>query len=220
MKAALPDIALEVVQDLSGESTGFLKLERRIYRAHYPDGSSSDPFVYDCVDRRALDAVVIVAHYVDGAGERHVYLRSALRRPVVFRYRARSPFPEEDPRGSIWQLPAGLVEPAEQSLDGLPRAAARETHEELGFAVDAAALLPLGPSTFPCAGVIAERHFFFHVEVDPERRGEPSLDGSALERDGVVVAVRLDDALVMCRDGRIIDGKTELGLRRLRELCP
>lgn len=220
MKAALPDIALELVQDLSGESTGFLRLERRVYRAHYPDGSSSDTFVYDCVDRRALDAVVIAAHYVDASGDRYVYLRSALRPPVVFRDRARSPIPEDDPRGSIWELPAGLVEPGEQSLRGLPIAAARETHEELGFNVEASAFLPLGPSTFPCGGVIAERHFFFHVEVDPARQEDPGLDGSALERFGVVVAVRLEDALAMCRDGRILDGKTELGLRRLRELCP
>jgi ADP-ribose pyrophosphatase len=65
--------------------------------------------------------------------------------------------------------------------------------------------------------VLAERHFYFAVEVDPTDRGRPELDGSALEREGAVVAVPLAEALSMCRDGRIVDAKTELGLRRLEE---
>jgi ADP-ribose pyrophosphatase len=221
MRNALPDIRLELVRDLSPQdASGFLRLKRRVFRAHYPDGTSSAEFVYDEVDRRALDATVIAAHYRDDDGERAVYLRSALRPPVVFRDRTRSPLPDEDPRGSIWELPAGLVEDDEQSAEGLRLGAARELQEELGFAVDAARLLPLGPGLFPCAGVIAERHYYFEVEVDPALRGEPNLDGSALERDGVVVAVPLSEALAMCRDGRIVDGKTEVALRRLRERFP
>lgn len=220
MNRALPDIELELVQDLSPESSGFLRLRRRLLRAHYPDGSSSETFVYDEVDRGSIDAVVIVAHYRNQGGERCVYLRSALRPPVVFRDRSRSPIPDEDPRGSIWELPAGLVEADEQTLAGLPVSAARELQEELGFAVAPDRLIALGPSLFPCGGVIAERHFFFEVEVDPASRGEPDLDGSVLEKDGVVIALPLAEALEMCRDGRIVDGKTELGLRRLRERYP
>lgn len=221
MDSALPDIRLEVEEDLSPpDASGFLRLRRRLLRAHYADGTTSEPFVYDEVDRRALDAVVIVAHYVGARGERRVYLRSALRPPIVFRDRSRSPVPDEDPAGSIWELPAGLVEANEQTPAGVRASAARELREELGFAVEVDALRPLGPSTFPTPGVIAERHFFFEVVVDPQRRGEPDLDGSALERDGVVLDVALDEALEMCRDGRIVDAKTELGLRRLRERVP
>jgi ADP-ribose pyrophosphatase len=83
--------------------------------------------------------------------------------------------------------------------------------------MDASALTALGPSVYPCAGVIAERHFFFEVTVDPSTRREPGLDGSPLERFGIVKAVPLDAALDMCRDGSIEDGKTEIALRRLRE---
>src|SRR5688572_8747937 len=62
----LPDIRLELVEDLSpAASAGFLRLLRRRYRAHYPDGTASEPFLYDIIDRRAIDAVVLVAHYLD-----------------------------------------------------------------------------------------------------------------------------------------------------------
>jgi len=79
-------------------------------------------------------------------------------------------------------------------------------------------LLPLGPSTFPCPGVIGERHYFFQVVVNPERRENPTLDGSALEGLGAIIDVKLDDALHWCRIGSLEDAKTELGLRRLAEL--
>jgi ADP-ribose pyrophosphatase len=217
----LPAIELEQLEDLSpAQPPGFLRLVRRRLRATYPDGTRSPPFLYDEIDRRAVDAVVIAAHYSDSASEHWVYLRSALRPPVVFRDAARSPTAATDPRGSIWELPAGLVEPGEQSLEGVRRGAARELSEELGFDVSPDRLVELGPSAFPAPGFIAERHFFFSVEVEPKTRVEPGLDGSPLEAFGVVHAVRLDDALALCRSGEIIDEKTELALRRLRERLP
>jgi ADP-ribose pyrophosphatase len=214
----LPAIELELVEDLSPEQPpGFLRLVRRQFRARYPDGSVSAPFVYDEVDRRAIDAVVIAAHFRrDGAP--WVYLRSALRPPLVFRDPARSPSADIDPRGSIWELPAGLVEPGEQSLDGVRHSASRELAEELGFRVAPADFVELGPSSFPGPGFIAERHYFFAVEVDPNLGGQPDLDGSPLEVGGVIGAIPLELALQLCRDGGIIDEKTELGLRRLKEL--
>ena len=92
-----------------------------------------------------------------------------------------------------------------------------ELLEELGFDVPLAALQALGPSTFPAPGVLAERHFYFEVTVDPSARREPQLDGSALEHFGAVVDVSLGDALALCRRGAIEDAKTELALRRLAE---
>ena len=48
----------------------------------------------------------------------------------------RSPRPAIDPpHGFLWELPAGLIEPGEQSEDGLRDAAVREIQEELGFEV-------------------------------------------------------------------------------------
>ncbi len=215
----LPDIRLELVRDVSPpEQQGFLRIVRRFYRAHYPDGTVSPEFVYDEVDRKAIDAVVIIAHFAATDGKRQVFLRSAVRPPVALRDAKRSPVPELDPaNGVIWELPAGLVEPSEQHPGGPQRSACRELEEELGFAVAFAAMHELGPSTFPAPGFIAERHFFFEVEVDPATRREPSLDGSALEHFGAIVALGLDEALELARTGVICDAKSELGLRRLRE---
>jgi ADP-ribose pyrophosphatase len=219
MTPLLPEIRLELLEDLSPSSApGFLRLLRRRFVAIYPDGTRSPPFVYDEVDRTAIDAVVIVAHFTDAGGARQVYLRSALRPPLVFRDRARSPVPELDPESSIWELPAGLVEPSEQTPRGVRACAARELAEELGFEADPDRLVELGPSVFPAPGIIAERHFYFAVEVDPAERREPALDGSALEHAGLVFSLPLTRALAWCRAGSILDAKTELGLRRLTEL--
>jgi ADP-ribose pyrophosphatase len=217
----LPPIWLELIEDVSPDTgPGYLRLVRRLVRAHYPDGTSSAPFKYDEVDRAQLDAAVIAAHHVDGAGVRHVFLRSSIRPPVFFRDPARAPIPVPDRKGALWELPAGLVEKDEQNPEGLFRGAARELSEEAGLAVDPSRLKMLGPSTFPCAGVVAERHFYFEVEVDPSTRTEPSLDGSALEHGGVVIDIALDEAIDMCRRGELEDAKSEIALRRLKERYP
>jgi ADP-ribose pyrophosphatase len=212
----LPEARLELVEDLSPpDPGGFLRLVRRLWRVT-ASGVASDTFVYDEVDRRALDAVVLVAHFRE-AGVRRVYLRSVIRPPVAARDPKRSPVVERSRAGALWELPAGLVEPDEQGQSGLLRTAQRELAEELGFHVGTDQLIELGPSTFPTAGVIAERHFFFEVEVDAGLRQEPSLDGSVLESFGLVRHVPLADALALCRTGELEDAKTELGLRRLVE---
>lgn len=214
----LPAIGLEILEDVSSpQAPGFLRVVRRRLRATYPDGTVSAPFVYDEVDRRAIDAVVIAA-YFRRDGVAWVYLRSALRPPVVFRDPERSPTASIDPRGSIWELPAGLVEPDEQSLAGVRLSASRELAEELGFAATPEQFVELGPSSFPAPGFIAERHFFFAVEVDPGAASEPGLDGSPLELCGVVFALPVEAAIGLCRSGEIIDEKTEIALRRLQEL--
>jgi ADP-ribose pyrophosphatase len=198
-----------------------LRIVRRRLRAHYPDGTSSAPFAYDEVDRAALDAVILCVHFRDASGTRHVYLRSAVRPPVTFRDRLRSPRPSIDPPGGfLWELPAGLVEASEQSETGLRHAAQREIREEIGFEVPLEALSELGASVFPVPAFIAERHFFFEALVDPNARHEPSLDGSALEHGGAVIALPVAEALERCRTGEFQDGKTELCLRRLVERYP
>jgi ADP-ribose pyrophosphatase len=185
---------------------GFLNVRRVELTARYPDGSVSLPFPYDVGTRAALDAVVIVAHFVE-AEVFHVYLRSALRPACALR-----PVPPLHD-GALWELPAGLIEPDEDPA----KAAARELMEELGFTADAGAMQPLGPWTFPTPGMIGERHLFFTVEVDPRTRTTPTEDGSALERAASIVAIPLDDAIDHCRSGAIRDAKTELALRRLAE---
>jgi len=173
----------------------------------YPDGGESPPFAYDVATRKALDVVVIAAVFQE-AGVRHVFLRSAVRPPCALR----SILPRHD--GSLWELPAGLIEPGEDPA----ATAARELGEELGFVADPGAMRPLGEWSFPAPGVIGERHVFFAVEVDARTRSTPTEDGSVLEHGAAIIALPVADALQHCRDGAIRDAKTELALRRLAEV--
>lgn len=212
-----PAIRLELLEETDGAAPGFLRVVRRRYVAIAPDGSRSEPFVYDEVGRKSLDAAIIAAHF-DRDGTHHVYLRSALRPPVASRHRSPAARHEPVHSGSLWELPAGLVDATEQRPDGPRETARRETLEELGFDLPLDTFQELGPATLPTPGVISERHYFFECEVDPSTRGEPQLDGSPLEAGGTVIAVPLADALEWGRRGGLEDAKTELGLRRLAEL--
>lgn len=204
-----PAIVLAISRDRTAEARatgGFLNLRRVELVARYPDGAESRPFQYDLATREALDAVVIAAYFRSPAGP-HVFLRTAVRPPCALRPIA----PAHD--GSLWELPAGLVEPGEEPSES----AARELGEELGFAAGSEDMKPLGEWTFPCPGIIGERHLFYAIEVDAGARAEPTLDGSALEHAAAILALPLADALQHCRTGAVRDAKTELGLRRLAE---
>jgi ADP-ribose pyrophosphatase len=209
---APPAIRLLVVRDRtakSHEAGWFLHVRRLELVACYPDGNRSAPFTYDIAERKALDAVVIAAHFVEG-GRRYVFLRSAVRPPCALR-----PIPPAHD-GNLWELPAGLVEPSEKPAE----AAARELGEELGVSVTARDVRLLGEWTFPAPGMIGERHIYYAVEVDRTTRTTPIGDGSALERAAAIVALPVAEALEHCRLGDIRDTKTELGLRRLAETLP
>jgi ADP-ribose pyrophosphatase len=205
-----PDIRVRVIRDRTAEARttgGFLNLTRVDLVVNYPDGTDSDSFPYDIATRSALDAAIVGAYYAV-AGVRHVYLRSAVRPPCALRA-----LPPEHP-GALWEVPAGLVEPGEDSA----ATAARELGEELGFAADACAMRPLGEWTLPVPGMIAERNVFYSIAVDPRTRARPTEDGSALERAAAICAIPLSEALQHCRTGAIRDAKTELALRRLAEV--
>lgn len=198
----------------------FLRVRREMFRLRFANGELSEPFAYDTIDRVRLDAVVIAAHFRGEDGRRRVYLRSALRPPVATRPIDARPYPEAPDLGTLWELPAGLVEVDERSPEGLVACVVRELHEELGFDVDPARVLALGPSAFPAPGMIGERHYYFHVEVDPARRAIPLEDGSPLERHASIVTAALPDLLDLARAGGLEDLKTELALRRLAEIAP
>jgi ADP-ribose pyrophosphatase len=205
----LPRVSVRILRDRTSESSatgGFLNLRRVDLVATRPDGKASPPFSYDVATRASLDAVVMAAHYLE-SGVRRVFLRSAIRPALALR----AIVPLHD--GGLWELPAGLIDEHETP----PQAAARELAEELGFRVDPGDFLPVGLPVFPSPGLIAEIHYFFHVEVDPRRRETPTEDGSVLEQDACIADVSLEDALEHCRRGSVPDSKTELVLRRLAE---
>ena len=208
----LPRISLAVARErtaTAGATGGFLNLRRLDLVARFPDGHESAPFSYDIAVRASLDVAVIVAHFA-ADGVRHVFLRSSVRPTLALR----DVVPLHE--GWLWEVPAGLIDAGETAAE----AAARELEEELGFRAEVAAMHALGPSSFPVSGMCAEMHAYFHVEVDPATRREPTEDGSALERGASIVSLPLADALSHCRSGAIEDTKTELALRRLAELFP
>ncbi len=192
-------VSLSLAETLSAEGPGFLQL----CRVRLVLGGES--FDYDTVTRKAMDAVVVVAHFFE-SGVRHVVLRSAVRPPIWLRDRSADPV--------FWELPAGLVEPGET----LEAAAVRELEEETGARVVPSALSTLGPPMMPAPAVMAEVQTFFHTTIDPLTRTAPGGDGSALERHAVICTLPLSEALGLVANGLIRDAKTELGLRRLAEL--
>jgi ADP-ribose pyrophosphatase len=206
-----PRIAIDVARDrtsVSRASGGFVNVRRLDLTARYPDGSTSEAFAYDIVVRDAIDAVVLLA-YERVASQREIYVRSAVRAPLMLR----DGFGVED--GNLWELPAGIIDPNESPRD----AAARELHEELGFRVEASALVEFAPWTWVAPGFIAERQHFYCIDVTGVTRGTPTEDGSTLERGAAIVKRPLANLLARCRAGDLRDAKTELALRRFAELA-
>lgn len=205
---APPDVRVRILHDEGARGMavgGFLDVHRLTLSLDYPEGKASAPFPYDVAHRQSLDAVAMVPHFMK-EGIRHVFLRSAVRPPVLLRH----VMPEVSP--AMWEVSAGLLDEGET-----PRSAARrELEEELGFSVDERELNDLG-WLLPTPAVIGERIVFFHVEVDPHTRKVPTEDGSALERGASILTVPLQDALFACKEGEIRDMKTEILLRRLED---
>ena len=215
----LPGHRVRIVEEApsSPGERGFIYVRQLTLELQFEDGSVSAPFPYFCAERTRLDAVVVVAHY-RREGEPFVVLRSSIRPPLVVRAQDSWPTPPAPSLGALWEVPAGLVEQDERSPDGLARCAARELLEETGLSVSLSAVKPLGPPAFPSAGMMSECHYFFHVEVEPEKRGIPPEDGSPLEQLATIVDLPLREALAAVRRGEVQDAKTELALRRFAEL--
>ncbi len=213
----LPEVGLQVVAEEVGDTGGFLWTRRRSLVLLGPDGSRSQPFPYYSTERHALDAVVVLPFFRMTTGEIWVVLRSAVRPPVALHDPEAPPGAEASLPVGFWEVPAGLIEPSEAQRGAILDAALRELLEETGVTATREELQSLGPVTFPCPGVLAERQYFYCVEIDPGRAGAPELDGSALEAAGLLVAVPLAAALRAARAGQVGDMKSELCLRRFAE---
>lgn len=165
---------------------------------------------YDVVERRALDACVVVPFWRRGE-QLMISLRTVVRPPLTVRGAPPSDVPT--PPAVLWEIPAGLVEPGESALE----AARRELVEELG--VEPLSIAPLGPPVCPAPALIGELHVFFVAELPaPEAAPRtPAGDGSLYEEAPAFAELPLSEALDACAHGEVWDSKTELGLRRFAD---
>lgn len=216
---AHPPLEIVVVDDETERAPlGFLAMRRLRLQNVYEDGEKSRVYAYDVVERRALDAVVVLLVTRDEPAR--VCVRSAIRPPLAFRSTASLPMPETLTSPILWEIPAGLVESEERGEEGLRACAARETLEETGFVVAPDDFAFLGRSVFLSPGVLGERVHFLTAFVDPAHRGIPTEDGSPTEERARLRFVTLRDAIAACDDGHIEDAKTEVALRRLAARNP
>ena len=213
-----PAIGLEVVVDHGVGAPGFLRVRSLQLRCSYPDGTRSEPFPYQVVERDAIDAVAIVL-WGNKAGTTHVCLRSQLRPPLAFREGYQVPLMAHGQGPVQWEVPAGLIEPGERGLAGVRRRAAAEAFEEVGMRLDAAQFEPLGKPTSLSPGMCGEKLHFMAAEVQVDAAREaPAGDGHALEDHNVVRFVPLEHALHALESEHVHDIKTEVALHRLARM--
>ena len=218
---SLPNITVDVVEDVTERmrpNDGFLRLRRYVLRNRRPDGTWSQNYRYDMVERDATDAVAIVlTKQIDG--ETAFCIRSSLRPPLAFRPTYDLPFHETTAHPVQWEVPAGLVETEEKGDAGLRACAARETAEEVGLVVESTQFKALFGAVALSPGVIAEHLHFYVADVTHAKQVAIEGDGSPVEDDAVVRFVTLTEARALIESGAIKDIKTELAYWRLLGLA-
>ncbi|MCX5746867.1 MAG: NUDIX hydrolase [Proteobacteria bacterium] len=197
---------------------GFLKLRRFRLRNRRADGTISDGYWCDGIARPYGQDAVVVAVFARRADGIAVLVRDGLR-PIVALARDASiaVIPEPPPTMFLTELVAGILETGDHGEAGLRTRAAAETLEEGGFVVAPAAVIMLGAGMLPSPGPMTEKLYFAAVEVDPAAQLALPGDGSPMEEGASTRWLLLDDAIAACVRGEIVDMKTELGLRRLRD---
>jgi ADP-ribose pyrophosphatase len=213
--------AIEVVEDFTARARcdeGFLRLKRLRARNRRADGTLSEVYRIDVIDRPSLDAVAVCV-FARTRGGVEVLTRSGLRPAAWFR-RAHAPALPEPEYALVEEIVAGVVEPGERGLDALRRRGADEVAEEAGYEVAPEALEPLGGPAFMLPGIASEKIHFLAVEVP--HGGEEGVwdaphagDGSPLEEGALLRWRELGAAIRACEAGEIEDAKTELAFRRL-----
>lgn len=212
-------VGVEIIQDISRISSatdGFLRRLRVRAKSLLSDGTRTDTYVMDYVDRdpkmRDAAAIVVYAPAPEGqpVGAARVLLRRQLRYPAYL----------VTGHALFTEAIAGLIEAPEHPQD----AAARELLEESGLSVPRDRVRPLGRPFFALPGAFTERFFPFAVEVDADtiERAEARSEGP-MEEGAELITTTLSDAMVLLdqdpltaeRGVFIADAKTEILLHRL-----
>jgi len=200
---------------------GFLEIRRLRLRNRRADGTLSAPYISDSIARPyGQDAVVaaVYARAVDGSAGVQVLVREGLRPAIAFgRSPEQAPLPELPPALLLTELVAGIIEAGDRGEAGLRVRASHEIAEEAGFHVDPASIVLLGAGSYPSPGAMVEKYYFVAAEVDPGAQQPLAGDGSPMEEGARTRWLSLDAAIAACERGEIVDLKTELGLRRLRD---
>jgi ADP-ribose pyrophosphatase len=213
------DIAELIIDgdEVLGEG-GFLAVRRLRMRNRRTDGSISAPYICDAIARAYGQDAVVVAVYARTSGGVQILVRDGLRPTLLMaRDPARAPLPEPPPGMFLTELVAGILEPGDVGEAGLRQRAVHEVEEEAGFVVAADAITLLGAGAYPSPGPMAEKFYFTAVEVDPATQQPLVGDGSPMEEGATTRWLGLDEAIAACVRGDLVDVKTELGLRRLRD---
>lgn len=211
MTARFRDFHLEG-EDTLGQGK-YLRLRRVHLRNVYQDGSFSEPYFCEFVDRPAhgTDAVV-VGLWRKKKGAVQVLLRQGLRPALRF---GRKQGSQPQPVSRLWEAVAGILEPGDLGLEGIKHRAVLEAWEEAGVQLPQTDVCFLGPAMFASPGMTPEAFHFLAAEVKTEPMRPPG-DGSPMEQGAETAWFLLDEALSKCETGEIVDLKTEVLLRRLK----
>jgi 8-oxo-dGTP pyrophosphatase MutT (NUDIX family) len=207
-------IGVELVQDISAISpplTGFLRRHRHRVKTILSNGSRTDTYVVDYLDRASgtRDAAVFAPYATSPTGKLSE-TRVLLRRQV--RYAAwlvtKEPLTTE--------LMAGVIEQGETAAECV----VRELREEAGIEAPLSVMRSLGRPLFILPGTLTERIFPIALEVPGELLDRPELlfaagDGSPFEEGAELLVLSLAEIERAIDQGRIADAKTELVISRL-----
>lgn len=219
MSARLPlAVGVELIQDISALSSplhGYLKRLRHRVKTILADGTRTDTYIVDVVDRdpTTRDAVAI-AVYVPA--ETVMQTRVLLRRQVRYGAYLAAGAP------LVTEVLAGLIEGED------PRqTVVREAWEEAGLRIEVEAVATLGPPFFALPSILTERVHPMAVAVSDHAMDEalassPIGDGSPFEEGAEQIACTLGEALDLTQvepdhhgTPYIADARTELVLARL-----
>lgn len=215
-------VDLEVLEDLSSRARcdeGFLHLRRLRCRNVRADGSVSQPYTVDVVDRPVPDAVAVLVWRRSSSGV-EVLTRRTLRPAAYFRRDLPLPVPDRAPSLTVEELVAGVLEPEDKGVAGVRARAAAEVGEEAGYAVSPEMVELLGPAFFMLPGIISEKIHPTAVDVTGETPGPAAGDGSPLEEGASLRWWPISTLLAACRSGEVEDAKTELCVLRFLAAHP
>jgi ADP-ribose pyrophosphatase len=208
---------IEVLEDLTARSRcdeGFLQVRRLRCQNRRQDGSRSEAYRVDVVERPRLDAVAVLI-WRQGAEGLEVLTRKNLRPAAYFRKDKQPAIPDGQAHLWIEEIVAGLLEPDDHGEAGLRARAAAEAWEEAGFQVAPEEVRLLGGPFFLAPGILSEKVFPTAVDVTGRGQATPQGDGTPLEEGGVTRWWKAEALLTACREGKVQDAKTEIALMRL-----